>query len=926
MKKIVALIAVLVTCFVLCLSALAIDQPTVYITPFGDDSGAGTLDSPLKSLYAAFRALPSGGKIVVCGVVTVDATQLPSSEGLITISSLDAEDYRVSTGEGGSGIIYMNGNINITSPIKFEYIDILTTKKNLVFQCNGNYACFGEGITVTTTNDEVNHPSIVAGCSGATPATGTYLEICSGTWYRVRGGSRGTSSAPQVGDACLVIRGGHFTNTFDGGGDSATNGNVNMYIYGGTFDASVNGASAAAIDGNLHISIYGGTFNTNNIRVGRGGAISGDVTVNIFTDFAKKFVAGTSAVSGITDMYVDGTKNVNTGLNPTFVNGDSLAELVAKDNAFIESHANSKLPKETGASLGTRDMTASGTAKKTDANPISGDANDINGDGKNTLDDVFAAIKMIFGGKYDKNADINSDSRITLTDVIALVDSTMNCQATTSREVLKNTISDTLNLYGGATVNNGKISKGYAFGTANEKVYSLYSDVTLGEGGIAGLYFGGTSTNPSDANGYYFEVNSAKKTATLYTVANGIYRIIAEENANILGKSARIKVTVGKSANKDAAVLYFDDNALVNEAYPKFDLSLEALGDAVGLYVENASATLPVCVKEQAPVNADGCFKNNILEQFTDPEVFFENGKYYFYGTRSTTQNKGVQCFSTTDFVNFEDEGLVLRHGAAFGDGVYKAANIVKHGDWYYLFYMAKSTDLGTSVTAYASAKSPIGPFENAEKTALTGDSNFIGGQPFVDDNGKIYLIYARTTGGNKLYGSEITLEGGKATIDLKTEKMLLEPTEKWENAKASVVECGYLVKHEGTYYLLYSGGNYNSTYGTGYATSTSPLGPYTKYEYNPILVSNDQAFGVGAATIFVSPDGSEHFIAYLRNFSPTVVRPLLTCVDRIRFVDNPNGGADILEMYGPTVNPQPLPSGLGSAAITDYQTARFHW
>ncbi len=926
MKKLIALLAVLITCFTLCLSALAIDQPTVYISPFGNDGGSGTLDSPLKSLYAAFRALPSGGKIVVCGVITVDATQLPASEGLITISSLDAEDYRVSTGEGGSGIIYMNGNINITSPIKFEYIDILTTKKNLVFQCNGNYTCFGEGITVTTSNEEVNYPSIVAGRSGATPADSTYLEICSGTWYRVRGGSRGTNSAPQTGDACLVIRGGHFTNTLDGGGDSATSGNVHMYIYDGVFDASVNGASAAAIDGNLHISIYGGTFNTNNIRVGRGGTIGGNVTVNIFTDFAKKFAAGTSTVSGLTDMYVDGTKNVNTGLNPYYVSGDNLTELIAKDDAFIEAHANAKLPKETGASLGSRDMSASGTAKKVIANTLGTTASDISGDGKVTVYDALAAVKMIFSKTYNQNADINADGRVTVSDAISTLKNVMNCSTATPREVPENIISDTLNLYGGASAANGKITKGYAFGTTEEKAYTLYSDLVLNDGGIAGLYFGGASTNPAEANGYYFEINSAKKTATLYTVANGIYRIIAEENINLLSSSARIKVTVGKSTNAAAATLYFDDNALVDKAYPKFDLSLEALGGAVGLYVENATATLPVCVKEEAPVSSNGYYQNNIFEQFTDPEVFFENGKYYFYGTRSSTQNSGVQCFSTTDFATWEDEGFVLRHGAAFGDGVYKAANIVKYGDWYYLFYMAKSNELDTSVTAYASAKSPAGPFTNAEKTALTGDSNFIGGQPFVDDDGKVYLIYARTTGGNKLYGAEITLKDGKASINLATEKMLLEPTEKWENAKASVVECGYLVKHEGTYYLLYSGGNYNSTYGTGYATSESPLGTYTKYQYNPILVSNDQAFGVGAATIFVSPDGSEHFIAYLRNFSPTVVRPLLTCVDRVRFVDNPNGGADIIEMYGPTVNPQPLPSGLGKTSIADYQHARFHW
>ncbi len=925
MKKLIALLALAITCTMLSFSAFAIDQPTVYVTPFGNDSNTGTLDSPLQSLYAAFRALPSGGKIVVCGVVNLGATNLPECQGLITISSLDAEDYRVSTGEGGSGIIYMGGNITINSPIKFEYIDILTTAKNLIFQCNGNYTCFGEGITITTSNDEITYPSIAAGRTGTTPADGTYLEICSGTWYRVRAGSRGTSSAAQTGDACLVIRGGIFNNSVDGGGDSATNGNVNMYIYGGTFNASVNGASAAAINGNLHISIYGGEFITNNVRVGRGGAISGDVTVNIYTDLAKKFAAGTSVVAGACEMNVDGTKTVKTDLNPTYVNDSNLEELIAADDAFIESHANAKLPKETGASLGTRDMTASGTANKTLANTLGATAPDASGDGKVTLRDALYAVKMI-GGKYSASADIDADGRITVSDVVLAIKSAMNCNVATPRETADNVISETLNLYGGAVAENGKIKGGYAFGTTAEKVYSLYSDVTLDEGGIAGLYFGGTNTDPSEANGYYFEINSAKKTATLYSVASGIYRIIAEENANILSSSARIKVTVGKSINENAVTVYFDDNALVEEAYPRFDLSLAALGGAVGLYVENGTATLPVCIKENAPTDASKYYTNNLFEQFTDPEVFFENGVYYFYGTRSTTQNKGVQCYSTTDFVNFKDEGFVLRHGAAFGDGVYKAANIVKYGDWYYLFYMAKSAELGTSVTAYASAKSPAGPFENASKAPLTGDSNFIGGQPFVDDDGKVYLIYARTTGGNKLYGSEITLDSGKATINLSTEKLLIEPTEPWENAKASVVECGYLVKHEGTYYMLYSGGNYNSTYGTGYATSQSPLGPYTKYAYNPILVSNDQAFGVGAATVFVSPDGSEHFIAYLRNFSPTVVRPLLTCVDRIRFVDNPNGGADIIEMYGPTVNPQLLPSGLLQNTITDYQNARFHW
>ena len=928
MKRIIISITVLIVSILLSVCAFAADQATVYVSPFGNDNAAGTLDAPVRSLYAAFRALPDGGKIVICGAITIEATELPSSNGLITISSLDAEDYRSSAGEGGSGIIYMGGNITLTSPVKFEYLDILVTKKNLVFICNGNYACFGEGITVTTSSEEVTLPGIVAGRGGATPADGTYLEICSGSWNRVRGGSRGTSSAAQTGDACLVIRGGTFNSTIDGGGDSATNGNVYMFIYGGTFNASVNGASAAEITGNVHISYYGGTFNTKTFRLGRGGNIGGEATANIFASLDKKLAIGTSAIAGDATANIDGSISANTDLVTNYVNGAQLDELIAADTAFIEAAAAAKLPQETGTSMGNRDMNASGTAAKTAVNTLGQYANDLSGDGKVSLYDSLKAVGMIYSSEYNPNADINADGRISLSDVSELISAAIANQTSIERDSgTKNIISDQLKLYGAnANVSNNSLSNGYAFGTVDSDAYSLYSDIVLGENGIAGLYFGGTSTDPASADGYYFEINTVKGTVAAYSVANGIYRVVAEQDINLLSNRARIRVTYGASTNPDSAVLFFEDNGLVTESYPRFDLSLKKLGSTVGVYAENATASLPVCVAENIPTDDSNYFTNNLFEQFTDPEVFYENGRYYFYGTRSSTQNQGVQCFSTTDFKTFDDEGLILKHGDAFGDGVYKAANIVKYGDYYYLFYMAKSAAIDTSVTAYASASSPTGPFKNADKTALTGDANFIGGQPFVDDDGQVYLIYARTTGGNKLYGSKITLSGGKATIDLATEKLLLEPTEPWENAKASVVECGYLVKHEDTYYLLYSGGNYNSTYGTGYATSNSPLGPFTKYTYNPILTSNDQAFGVGAATIFVSPDGTEHFIAYLRNFSPTVVRPLLTCIDRIRFVDNPNGGPDIIEMYGPTVNPQLLPSGLGKNTITDYQTSRFHW
>ncbi len=918
MKKLGLILICVLTVAMLCIGAFASEEPTVYVSGVGNDANAGTATAPVKTLYAAFRALPNGGKVILKDTLTLSATsnELPASNGLITVTS----------DEGKTATIYLGGNLLLGSAVKFENLKITATKKNLVIICGGNYACFGEGLTVTTSGSNVTLPGITAGTSGAVPANGTYIEICSGSWYRIRGGARGTSSAVQTGDVTIVVRGGSFTNLFDMGGDTAVDGNANLYIYGGMFSSKVSGATASNITGNVNISIYGGMFSSG-VQASRGGTVEGDLTINIYTPAIKTAILGNGKVNGtMTVNVMDGCKVASGIIQQTAISAEQAATMQAAETAAIAAAAKAKLPASDENDLQSRDTTPAGTAKKTGIATAPQNGGDLNGDGKITLIDAVTAIRTAKSGGYSAAADLNGDNKITFADCVRILAAVLSGEKTIVREVGENRISDTLKLYGGASVKTQKITKGFALGTVSEAAYSLYSDATLQDGAVLGLYFGCDSIDdPSTISGYYFEADTQAETATVYRVTNGAYRIIAQRNLHVLSDTARIRVTYGASSVPTAVQFYFEDNPLADTAYPEFDLSLQSSGTAVGLYVQNATATLPVCITATAPV-AEKFYTNNLLEQFTDPEVFYDGDRYYFYGTRSSTQNQGVQCFSTTDFRVWKNEGFVLTKGSAFGDGVFKAANIVKYGDYYYLFYMAESNALGTSVTAYASATSPKGPFKNAAKTPLTNDKNFIGGQPFVDEDGQVYLIYARTTGGNKLYGSKITLQDGKATIDLSTEKLLLAPTEEWENAKASVVECGFIVKHGGLYYLLYSGGNYNSTYGTGYATAKSPLGPYTKYKYNPILVSNDQAFGVGASTVFVSPDGSEHFIAYLRNFSPTVTRPLLTCMDRIRFVKDPRGGADILEICGPTVTPQPVPSGTGAPTLVDYQYARFHW
>ena len=70
-------------------------------------------------------------------------------------------------------------------------------------------------------------------------------------------------------------------------------------------------------------------------------------------------------------------------------------------------------------------------------------------------------------------------------------------------------------------------------------------------------------------------------------------------------------------------------------------------------------------------------------------------------------------------------------------------------------------------------------------------------------------------------------------------------------------VEGPTMVLHDGTYYLLYSGGNWRRAYGMGYATGPTAAGPFTKSPSNPILAQTPPVLSPGGGdTPVVGPHG----------------------------------------------------------------------
>jgi hypothetical protein len=120
-------------------------------------------------------------------------------------------------------------------------------------------------------------------------------------------------------------------------------------------------------------------------------------------------------------------------------------------------------------------------------------------------------------------------------------------------------------------------------------------------------------------------------------------------------------------------------------------------------------------------------------------------------------------------------------------------------------------------------------------------------------------------------------------------------------------------------YYMTYSANNFaTADYGVGYATASSPLGPWKKYPGNPILGQNTamNMYSTGHGSIIASPDGSELYYVHHGRPTPTAAnRRLYT--ERLLFDDrHPDADGDPTMRIVQSVTDEPIPSGVAPYSI----------
>ena len=222
-------------------------------------------------------------------------------------------------------------------------------------------------------------------------------------------------------------------------------------------------------------------------------------------------------------------------------------------------------------------------------------------------------------------------------------------------------------------------------------------------------------------------------------------------------------------------------------------------------------------------------YVNPVLPSGADPTVLLYNGVYYLY---ATGDNRSYVVHTSTDLVHWEKGPEVFRPGQdnVWAPDVYHC----KKDGKFYLYYTA-GLHLGV-----AEADKPVGPFVDCGILVYRAmDANV-----FEDTDGQCYLYFS---GGAWIYveamANPTRLKGNR--------KGVLHATEPWEKLGGSINEGPWMIKHNDTYYLLYSGaGAASRHYAVGYATAKSPMGPFTKYSGNPIIQGSETVFGPGHGSV----------------------------------------------------------------------------
>lgn len=234
-----------------------------------------------------------------------------------------------------------------------------------------------------------------------------------------------------------------------------------------------------------------------------------------------------------------------------------------------------------------------------------------------------------------------------------------------------------------------------------------------------------------------------------------------------------------------------------------------------------------------------------------DPGVVHDGTQYVMACTGG-----GFPLRTSEDLVHWTPAGRIFAEGSlpAWAVSHFWAPEIHRVDDRFVAYFSARHAD-GSYALGAATASSALGPYTDIGRPLLHDPTpGVIDVHFFEAPDGARYLTW-------KVDGNDVGAPTPIYIQPLETDGITLTGTRReilrndraWEGA---VVEGQWMIHHEGTYYLFYSGNAYaTSRYGVGVARASDPLGPFEKLG-SPILTSNDAFHGPGHGSVVTGPSG----------------------------------------------------------------------
>ena len=325
-------------------------------------------------------------------------------------------------------------------------------------------------------------------------------------------------------------------------------------------------------------------------------------------------------------------------------------------------------------------------------------------------------------------------------------------------------------------------------------------------------------------------------------------------------------------------------------------------------------------------VSSELFYQNKGAVKAADPCVLTIGDTFYLYATNANGIDEctDIRLWTSKDLNNWTEIGpaFVPAEDSWAVDSLWAPEVIAANGK-YYMYYSGYNRTTGMMGIGVAVSDSLTGPFHEIEGTfggktysrteqPIDVGSPIIDPNPFIDDDGSIYLyfVHDQVNKVSSIYGCKLSSD--MVTVESVTEEPIVTPTVSDTDTKYwNEAPCMY--KHGGKYYMIYSSGYYQSkSYCLGLSVSDNPLSGFARANYSPILRALSDwthVSGTGHCSVFPSPDGNELWVAYHSH------------------IDTENGGyqrkinfdratfdaSGRLVISGPSVTPQVLPAGVSN-------------